>query len=278
MIVKLKESSDSTYAQINPEPTIPEDEDEDGNELTVIGFGDTTATSEDVVPTILQEAQVEYVNPRRCRSVHGSWMIQDDMLCAYGSGTDACFGDSGGPIMIESDDGIPDDDLIVGLVSWGRGCASGIYPGVYARISYFYDWIVEVGCEVSDDPPPFCFDGQEPSNQPSTEPSEQPSNQRSEKPSEQPSSTPTTYVDPDAITNPLTDFVGWEPSEVLQRCQGDCDNDDECEGDLICDDIVAQSGTGIVYGCEGVRARAIADYCIRIEDIPTTEELSNNER
>lgn len=30
--------------------------------------------------------------------------------------------------------------------------------------------------------------------------------------------------------------MGWDPptGALLQVCEGDCDNDDECEGDLIC--------------------------------------------
>jgi len=46
-------------------------------------------------------------------------------------------GDSGGPLTIKEADGT---FRVVGVVSWGIGCASG-YPGVYARTSVFNDWI-----------------------------------------------------------------------------------------------------------------------------------------
>ena len=50
------------------------------------------------------------------------------MMCAMDPGQDACQGDSGGPLYDQ------ENDVVVGIVSWGVGCA-GDFPGVYAQIS-----------------------------------------------------------------------------------------------------------------------------------------------
>ena len=78
-----------------------------------------------------------------CRSnkVYGqnNQEILDGMLCAgdLNGGMDSCYGDSGGPLTCFKD-GIP---LLIGIVSWGDGCAQKNKPGVYTRVSYYVEWI-----------------------------------------------------------------------------------------------------------------------------------------
>jgi trypsin len=80
--------------------------------------------------------------------------ITPNMMCAKDPNQDACQGDSGGPLVVHGHRG-PDgsDDVQVGVVSWGIGCAQESFPGVYSRVSKAYEWIREVVCARSADPP-----------------------------------------------------------------------------------------------------------------------------
>lgn len=52
------------------------------------------------------------------------------MICAADPGKrDACFADSGGPLYDK------EKGILVGVVSFGIGCADEDYPGGYARVS-----------------------------------------------------------------------------------------------------------------------------------------------
>ena len=72
-----------------------------------------------------------------CNEDYSGYDITDKMICAGQKGKDSCQGDSGGPLVAYKD-GSP---VLVGVVSWGVGCALEGYPGVYARVSAFVDWI-----------------------------------------------------------------------------------------------------------------------------------------
>ena len=49
------------------------------------------------------------------------------------------IGDSGGPVVKK----VGDKFNVLGVVSWGVGCARPDKPGVYTRVARFEDWIKE---------------------------------------------------------------------------------------------------------------------------------------
>ena len=92
----------------------------------------------------LQHAQVSYVSNNDCvqsPNLYSREQITSNMICAGTKGKDACQGDSGGPLLDR------ERNVIVGLVSFGEGCAASGYPGVYSRISSAQKWIRDTICD-----------------------------------------------------------------------------------------------------------------------------------
>ena len=118
------------------------------DDLTVTGWGSTRAvpgagpSPPPDYPDDLQEAEVPRRLDTTCQAAYrGSGGFSAiDMLCASppSGGRDTCQGDSGGPIIAPVDGPTqksdPDDWRLVGVTSWGAGCADAAYPGVYARL------------------------------------------------------------------------------------------------------------------------------------------------
>merc|ERR1712020_737202 len=79
------------------------------------------------------------LNAQRAGSGNRFSLSQSE-ICAGGQvGKDACTGDGGSPLVCQGQSG---RWTVVGLVTWGVGCASDV-PGVYARMSHFTQWINE---------------------------------------------------------------------------------------------------------------------------------------
>ena len=75
-----------------------------------------------------------------------------------------------------------------------------------------------------------------------------------------PTDAPTLHPTPAPVsdTTLLVVFSGTgDPPSPLSGCRGDCDNDEQCEGDLLC---FERSGTEAVPGCEGTGQSGV-DYC-----------------
>jgi len=76
--------------------------------------------------------------------------ITNNMVCAgfNTGGYDSCQGDSGGPLIMTNSDG---EYELIGIVSWGYGCAEPGYPGVYAKVHSRLDWFFSYIGEPEDD-------------------------------------------------------------------------------------------------------------------------------
>ncbi|EED94018.1 predicted protein, partial [Thalassiosira pseudonana CCMP1335] len=104
----------------------------------VMGWGVTVEGVSSTQSDVLREVDVQYMTNTECDTSNGGY-IEDNMMCAWSQSADACQGDSGGPLILKGS--TTGEDVQVGVVSWGLGCAMATFPGVYSRISAEFDWI-----------------------------------------------------------------------------------------------------------------------------------------
>ncbi|XP_019524966.3 trypsin 3A1 [Aedes albopictus] len=133
-LLELREDMpfDSTRAPI----PLPEQDESlaEGALCRVSGWGDTMSWTEST--SMLRATDVPSIDQDRCSDAYTNFGgITPRMICAgyWEGGKDACQGDSGGPLV--------SNGKLVGVVSWGYGCALEGFPGVYARVAAVRDWI-----------------------------------------------------------------------------------------------------------------------------------------
>lgn len=118
-------------------PTIPlaplgDDELEQGDAaLTVAGWG-TEFFGSPVIPSRLKSVDVRAVADDDCTTNGLMGFAPESEICAETLGGDSCQGDSGGPLFGTLTDG---RRVQVGIVSYGLGCATPGFPGVYGEVN-----------------------------------------------------------------------------------------------------------------------------------------------
>lgn len=94
------------------------------HESSIYGASELRYTSQVVWPSGNCSAKLKFFN-------------HNTQICAYDRYSDACVGDSGGPLMIKNGDVFE----LIGLVSNGIGCNRPDMPGGYTRITRYLKWI-----------------------------------------------------------------------------------------------------------------------------------------
>lgn len=92
-------------------------------------------------PDTLNAVAVPIVAKSEVDRRYGRTLSSDQIGAGYvgEGGRDSCQGDSGGPLVVPDARG--DGFVLAGVVSWGFGCADPRYPGLYARVASFTEWI-----------------------------------------------------------------------------------------------------------------------------------------
>lgn len=118
---------------------------EEGRVGMVSGWGATHSRGSTL--HFLMRVQLPIVSMDTCQQSTRR-LVTDNMFCAgYGTGAaDACKGDSGGPFAVS----YQNTWFLLGIVSWGDGCAERGKYGVYTRVSNYIPWIKETVESVAD--------------------------------------------------------------------------------------------------------------------------------
>lgn len=138
-LIQLKKNSKQAYVPVNTQELMIDDTIGKQTESIAAGWGLTKETGKDM-PKLLMKVSLPLVSQAECERGYPG-QLNSAMLCAgFPDGKkDSCSGDSGGPLIVDNNG----TALLVGVVSWGEGCARPQRYGVYAKVSAVADWIAQ---------------------------------------------------------------------------------------------------------------------------------------
>ena len=134
-------SENSSYAPVSLNSTELTLDDSNPMMSITAGWGATNEGSYGL-PNALQKVSVPLVSREACNSSSSyKGGIKESMICAgyKEGGKDSCQGDSGGPLVLKDSNNVYS---LIGVVSWGEGCARANKYGVYSNVASGYQWIM----------------------------------------------------------------------------------------------------------------------------------------
>jgi trypsin len=136
-LIELSKDSTFTPVEYNTDEIVISDDPGKQITSTTAGWGETNVRG---AADRLQRVDVPLATTALCEKGYPG-NITDRMICAgFTTGKfDACFGDSGGPLLVK--DANTGANVLVGIVSWGEGCARPNKLGVYSKVNAVAEWI-----------------------------------------------------------------------------------------------------------------------------------------
>lgn len=118
--------------------------------LALVAQGWGRLAEQGVTSQLLQEVRVPQVRRAYCAAKFDIYGVHlsPGMICAgfTSGGFDSCAGDSGGPLVFRPNSMTTpsmnvSQEVLVGVVSWGIGCARQDLYGIYTSTAYYRGWL-----------------------------------------------------------------------------------------------------------------------------------------
>ena len=90
--------------------------------------------------SLIQELAMKIIDLDICKQIYNrkDHQVKDYMFCLGGDGRESgcCHGDSGGPAVY--------DNILIGVISFGKDCANQRFPTVVSRVDLEREWIEDI--------------------------------------------------------------------------------------------------------------------------------------